>query len=269
MALTDLRVGARVTTARGQLLSNVLRKLLANIDAMPAEHIRVNGDRVVAVNRPRSHGNAFSDGLLTLTNLAKFGQVSFPEHLWRAFRTYDLWLEPLLKGQWEQLSRDYLKLQGRQDFELSAWNQAFHSSESLGRDTTAVRARIIEAGFDQCVWTSRRFDRDFEVDHALPFAHWPCNQLWNLMPATKRANKSKLDKIPTAQLMSQRKPFILDWWKRAFDDHEQWHEPFWLEAQAGLPVIQDSRDPRDLFEAMCLQASRMRTEYALPTWSGT
>ena len=37
-----------------------------------------------------------------------------------------------------------------------------------------------------CVWTGRHLTADFDIDHCFPFAAWPCNDLWNLLPSSGR-----------------------------------------------------------------------------------
>ena len=64
------------------------------------------------------------------------------------------------------------------------------------RDTLFVRdlaARRIAAGQRvDCAWTGRALRPGaVQVDHCLPWSVWTCNDLWNLLPASREANQRK------------------------------------------------------------------------------
>ena len=48
--------------------------------------------------------------------------------------------------------------------------------------------------------------------HAIPFALWGNNDLWNLVPADPRVNLSKSDKLPSTELLEECKPRIVASW---------------------------------------------------------
>jgi hypothetical protein len=40
-----------------------------------------------------------------------------------------------------------------------------------------------------CVWSGERLDqRSLDVDHCFPWVAWPCGDLWNLLPPSRRVN---------------------------------------------------------------------------------
>lgn len=86
-----------------------------------------------------------------------------------------------------------------------------------------------------CVWTERAIPDDFAVDHAIPFALWRNNDLWNLLPASVEANNRKSDRLPTYELLQRRRDLIIHCW-RGLD--EALGERFRREAQSFL-----GRDP--------------------------
>ncbi len=47
-----------------------------------------------------------------------------------------------------------------------------------------------------CVWTGMKI-KSLEIDHALPYALWHNNDLWNLLPSDESVNGKKLAKLPT------------------------------------------------------------------------
>ena len=46
----------------------------------------------------------------------------------------------------------------------------------------------------------------------LPFSVWKNNDLWNLLPADVKMNSQKSDKVPTPELIENRKEIIFDYW---------------------------------------------------------
>ncbi len=48
----------------------------------------------------------------------------------------------------------------------------------------------------RCIYTGKKLDRGYELDHFLPWRFVVHNQLWNLIPADSQANSCKSDQIP-------------------------------------------------------------------------
>lgn len=65
----------------------------------------------------------------------------------------------------------------------------------------------------ECVWSGRRITDDLNIDHVLPFSVWRNNDLWNLLPAKASVNNSKRDKIPSLELLHNRKDQIISYWQ--------------------------------------------------------
>lgn len=264
-APSDLYLGARISLSTVGPLMNYLNATVDTILDGPANHITLDGTSIVTVRK--SSAERPKDALVTIEWLRTFGTISLPAHIWQAFRTHDLWIEPAILNQWQALSSQWLAKFERK-ISPAILTQAFSWPNSAVRDTKLVAKRFSELGAASCVWSGAKITPgQLNIDHAIPFAHWPCNQLWNLFPTTKTINSQKSDRIPDPKTLSTSKHRILDWWRNGFIDHESWSERFWVEAHAGLPALNGSQDENDLFEAMCLQANRLRTDYRLPEWA--
>ncbi|MCL4485919.1 MAG: hypothetical protein M1537_06265 [Nitrospirae bacterium] len=49
-----------------------------------------------------------------------------------------------------------------------------------------------------CIWSGKRLsEKSFAVNHCFPWAAWPCDDLWNLLPADKSVNLRKSDRLPS------------------------------------------------------------------------
>ena len=112
-------------------------------------------------------------------------------------------------------------------------------------------ARSLYAGLETkvCVWTDRSLRSEFDVDHAIPFALWRNNDLWNLLPAAPTANNEKRDRLPTQPLLRSRKDCIVHYWSLMRAQH-----PIRFDFEAGklvtAGVVGGSNWENPLFAAM-------------------
>jgi len=65
----------------------------------------------------------------------------------------------------------------------------------------------------ECVWTGRKLIGDFDVDHGIPFALWKDSSLWNLFPAARSVNNRKRDRLPSREIVRERRDVIVESWK--------------------------------------------------------
>lgn len=112
------------------------------------------------------------------------------------------------------------------------------------RDTTKVReiaARLLDGGRPiHCVWSGTRLTdvRSIEIDHCFPYSAWPCDDLWNLLPASRHANGRKRDLLVSDGALSRAGDVIRNWWSMAYCDSKNpvLARQFGEEARATLPV---------------------------------
>ncbi len=120
----------------------------------------------------------------------------------------------------------------------------------------------------QCTWTGTRLRTNhYEVDHALPWVHWNNNDLWNLMPATRRANREKRDRLPAAGLLSDAHDRIIDWWTSTYLNTRH-RDQFIIEAEAALPMVPDASHPQAVFEGLQHQRRRLKQNQQIAEWMG-
>ncbi len=102
-----------------------------------------------------------------------------------------------------------------------------------------------------------------DLQHCLPFAAWPCNDLWNLFPARPDVNHKKGDKLPSADSLLRARDQILEWWQTAYIEQDMIGERFVDEAIAALPgalACSASPSAEDIFDGLMLQRAK-RTGY--------
>jgi 5-methylcytosine-specific restriction endonuclease McrA len=60
-----------------------------------------------------------------------------------------------------------------------------------------------DLGIADCFWCERRLGAAVEVDHVIPWSHFPNDDLFNLVLADRECNNSKRDRLVTAELVER------------------------------------------------------------------
>lgn len=151
--------------------------------------------------------------------------VLMPTDLWREFSLLGHWIADAVVVRWAALTR---QIAHRQDMDAGDVLPLLLAKPEATRSVQLARAVYLEAGVSSCTWSARPLKGTFAVDHAIPFALWGNNDLWNLVPADPRVNLSKSDKLPATELLEESKSRIVASWEvlrdrlpEAFDRHAQ------------------------------------------------
>lgn len=128
---------------------------------------------------------------------------------------------------------------------------------------------LSSSGATACVWSGSaiRSPQHLAIDHAIPFAIWGSNALWNLLPALESVNARKSDRIPAPDLILRRGPSIAEAWARlrthypaAFD------RDFALELTGGeVRPLNPEHTARGL-EALAAKCRYLIHERGFPPW---
>jgi hypothetical protein len=204
--------------------------------------------------------------------LAGFGDLLVPQNLWRALQRFDAWIEPALIAEWSRLMNVYAERQGRTLPEGKIAAAMTWSEPS--RDVKLAReqaVRLLETGRLHCVWTGRPLSLDtLDVDHCFPWAAWPCEDLWNLLPAHRITNQiQKRNKLPSADLLYAAKDRIQEWWNTGYlkADKTVLPDRFITEARATLSLLgSNETNLDDVYTALTLQQARLKYDQQVPVW---
>lgn len=120
-----------------------------------------------------------------------------------------------------------------------------------------------------CVWSGAPLRLDtLDIDHALPWSAWPCGDLWNLFPASRRINQhEKRDRLPSAAALARAREPILTWWRAAWDADLALADRFWAEARAALPIAADI-SYEAAFSGLEWRRLRISQDQQPPEWPG-
>jgi SAM-dependent methyltransferase len=303
---SDYRIGNLFTGDDAIALHKTLSASVSNIKTTPCRYItfpnrEANSDNTVfevASKTVKAKDSIFLD----LQTLEQWGEFSLPESTWLAFNRYACWIEPVLVSEWVKTMASYAgNAQYKSPENQYKLAQALNWEEPK-RTTTEVRERfkIIQNALPkdekiQCVWSAKSLKQKYDIDHSMPFARWPNNDLWNLLPTDSQVNNQKSDRLPTEQKLKAAKERIQHWWQVAWLDDESktleplvlvtksstalmeaaaflnnkksQHQRFFAEANVALPGLNsDNSSVDDLFEALIMQRERLKEMQQLIEW---
>ena len=271
----DLRVGMSFSGDRAVALHAALRDACRTIGIMPATYLTYpGGGPVFPVLSRQTRARTSLNITLDAPYFASFGAMSVPANLWNALRRFNAWIEPALIAEWIRLMHGYAASQGRvlddRDMVLAmVWSEPARDvriARELALSTMATASLY-------CVWSGKRLtDGNVDIDHCFPWSAWPCDHLWNLMPAHRRVNQfEKRDRLPNDETLWRARERILDWWDRGYRRaNDAIEQRFRMEIQAGLPtMLADGFDLDDVFSGLALQRLRLKHDQQVPEWSAS
>lgn len=269
----DLRVAGRFSHLQATHLGASLRAAAANITRMPVNYIRFpSHNQVLAVRR---EAGALPKAALTIDHgyLAGFGWMRVPRFLWTALVRFNSWIEPAIIAEWTRYILQYAEGQGRMLSETEV-RAALRWSDPE-RDVALAREcalKLLKIGKLECVWSGKTLrETTLDVDHCFPWSAWPCDHLWNLMPAHREVNqKEKRHRLPSASRLHDSQDRITAWWEKGYqlERNEALTARFFAEAQAALPSLENPivLNSCDVFEGLELQRIRLHHDQQVPEW---
>jgi SAM-dependent methyltransferase/SOS-response transcriptional repressor LexA len=136
--------------------------------------------------------------------------VCLDSNLWRELCLTGSWIQDATILRWAQLTEQLSKGTVR----ASTVIDCLLAIPDSARNVNDAKGYYSKLGERVCVWSGRPLsDRQFVIDHAMPFSLWRNNELWNLFPSDPAINGNKSDKLPTYALLNRRRVAIIDYWK--------------------------------------------------------
>lgn len=286
----DLRIGAVLDATYARPVISAIRDVCENIQINPANFTTYPGrsEQVFQCSR-QSVRSRDKPWRIDKETLADFGVFEIPAAIWQCLGQYACWLEPVIINEWARLMQGYEAKSRVYQYTTPQWagsgqhiaDRDSHSEkdyrgalewEEGRRDTGLARQRVqalLRGGESiHCVWTNTRLTDSYEIDHCFPWSRWFNNDLWNLMPASEKANEKKREKLPSAPLLHNSRDRITDWWSSAYFDSAM-KEQFLLEAEAALPLVTDNTSGLTvIFDAVMHQRARLKANQQLVEWDG-
>lgn len=266
----DYAIGHVFHGPQATALHETLKDIISHIQRMPAKYITFPGtdDHVFTVDKPRRIAPLKKAELcLDMTTLSGYGQLIIPAHLWDLMTSYACWIEPVVLNEWVAVMRsypanDWISVQTM--YQSLEWLDAKRSTR-LVRQT--IEQQLQQGQFVYCIWSQQSLhEQAFAVDHCLPFARWPNNDLWNLLPTKPQVNHSKRDQLPAHEQWRASKELILHWWDQAWCQSDSRKYQFMTEASLALPRLSITDNLESVYEALYLQSMRLGQIQQLHHW---
>lgn len=265
----DLRVGARFTGSAARHVIEAMRSARDTVRKMPAHYIMYPGDSASVFETSIQTLRRASEVVLDQAFLRGIGVFRMPRMIWDALSRHACWIEPAAVSRWSELMVTYSRGHGEtlktaEALQSLEWLEHDHQTADVRRVVHQVQQRG-ETVYD--VWTGTRIQNAFEVDHCFPFAYWPNNDLWNLLPVTSSTNASKSARLPSAELANRATDRILSWWQAAYL-HPSRKSRFFEEANTSLPVHRNEMQSiDDVYAGLMRQRIRLKTDQQIEEWT--
>jgi hypothetical protein len=140
--------------------------------------------------------------------------VVVPPDLWDVFGELSLWVEALCIHEWslfvEGVSQDDAQVDRGQVYRLLTDRP--DNRRPLTWERNGIDVLIMEGRSFVCPWTGNNITKpgNYDLDHLLPVAVYPTNELWNLVPADPRFNEHvKRARLPSRERLSAAQPRLV------------------------------------------------------------
>lgn len=267
----DFGVGALFLGDDAKAIQKLFGHTINTIKAGPVQFIYQGSkdNKLFEIIPPSKRRKSTDSFLIDSDFLASFGSFVLDESLWDCFKIYNSWIEPLVVNQWVMEMRRF-ELNSKRNITLQTYHDCLVWIDS-NHDTREVRQRVQKLKADHkdicSVWSGKPLKSSYHVDHCLPFAYWPNNDKWNLLPTTSQENLRKSNRVPTAYRLQSSKSRIIEWWELAWSDDANSKTRFFTEASLSLPNIPPQCDDfEEVFDAMGLQIRGVKSRLLVSEW---
>jgi hypothetical protein len=195
---------------------NLAKKLQKTITDMPMKYIgqSINKEYYSIFNFEKARPTLLKKDKLDIQYLIdQFGYFTIPLDYYDVFQ----FMGTFINGQESIIMKwaDFSVNASKRNIAKEKVIEKLSLSPITDRDSSETKnlyASLIKTNKElTCVWTGRKI-KEFDIDHIIPFSIWKNNDLWNLLPSDKKTNNQKRDKIPSPDLILERKTCILTYW---------------------------------------------------------
>ena len=136
--------------------------------------------------------------------------VSMRADLWRELCLTGSWIQDATILRWAELTERLSKGKVKASIVIDC----LLTTPDPERKVQDAKIYFESLSERRCVWSDKPLmNREFEIDHAMPFSLWRNNDLWNLFTAAPAVNRAKSDRLPRHEVLLTSRDRIIEAWR--------------------------------------------------------
>jgi hypothetical protein len=208
LLIAELRVPRIAATYAPELQRGFKAVLLAIEKAMryPIQYAGPGGTQYAVFPPPRPAAS-WSNAVLVPGASPEELSVLIEADLWAAFQELSLWIEALCIHEWSLFTEGLASSATNRGQTYTLLTSRPDNRRPLTWERNQIELLMLEGKSFVCPWTGKQLTpRKYAVDHIVPIAVYPTNELWNLVPSDHYFNShTKRARMPTPARMAEAK----------------------------------------------------------------
>jgi len=139
------------------------------------------------------------------------------QELWSGFQEISLYIEALCIHEWSLFTeRKNIDQEYHRGMIYRLLTARPDNRRPLDWERNLVDILLMEAYEFSCPWTGKKIKQgvSYDLDHIIPLAVYPTNEIWNLVPSDPYFNSHrKRDRLPSSQKLQQAHPHLVTTYK--------------------------------------------------------
>ncbi|PZO50931.1 MAG: hypothetical protein DCF15_15300 [Phormidesmis priestleyi] len=160
-------------------------------------------------DRPQSYGAIAGNVVAVPGTTDRNRCLVIPFELWNTFRQMSLWIEALCIHEWCLFTERTASVNRGAIYSLLTARP--DNRRPLTWERNQIDILLMEGAEFICPWSEKRLAQGiaYDLDHILPIAVYPTNELWNLVPSDPKFNShQKRARLPTAERLAIARPHL-------------------------------------------------------------
>ena len=165
--------------------------------------------------RPQSYSNISGSAVAVPGTHERDRCVVILLELWETFRQMSLWIEALCIHEWCLFTESAAGVNRGTIYSLLTARP--DNRRPLTWERNQIDILMMEGAEFTCPWTEKCLTQSiaYDLDHILPIAVYPTNELWNLVPSDPKFNShQKRDRLPNSERLEIARPHLEQTYQR-------------------------------------------------------
>ncbi len=221
----DYENGALPDEVRQDFL-RLIKNVLHTITEMPMRHLgrSISIEEYSIFRFSRSNTPPTKAKLDPVSLMSSLGRFSFRKQLFETFQYLGGFIsgEDSLLCRWAKFTVDADRTGALTVESVLQRLRTFPETERIiARARNTYRNLFERMHCLECVWSGEKISEleDMNIDHVIPFTLRRNNDLWNLLPASRKTNQMKQDSVPSHNTIEARSGAIQHYWRALREDY--------------------------------------------------